>query len=352
MRRLPPPLALLLLFAGACDPASDPDSGSPGDSDSPADYAFPEHTTPANDRDFYELALNAMGGAQERVRVIEYLIYDGNLVDEFLDALRETHARGVPVEVLADEEGEDTAGIIELLAAAGIEARLDSPDTTTHNKLVIADDVTLVGSHNWTSSALRYNHEATMLVADAQVTSFYNDYFEALWEDSDADPELQKPPGDIVPIKNREIADYLGQCLDSATERIRLVLYALHYDENYPDSEVADLLETLEGVAARGVSVRVVLDASDWTTSNQINDRATERLLAAGIEVRNTPSDVTTHAKMLLCDETVIVGDANWSYSAFEYYNGTSIQLTDPQVAAAYQEWFDSIWEESSVAGQ
>ncbi len=51
------------------------------------------------------------------------------------------------------------------LRKKGIKVIFDSPETTTHAKLVVIDNrYCLVGSHNFTHSALAYNHELSLLV--------------------------------------------------------------------------------------------------------------------------------------------------------------------------------------------
>jgi phosphatidylserine/phosphatidylglycerophosphate/cardiolipin synthase-like enzyme len=99
----------------------------------------------------------------------------------------------------------------------------------------------------------------------------------------------------------------------------------------------------------RGLDVAVILDQSEWITDNDINDEVTALLLDRGVPLRLSDPAVTTHAKAMRCDGTVIVGDANWSYSSMELYNGTSIQVTRPEVTAQYQGWFDEIWDEGEA---
>ena len=227
-----------------------------------------------------------------------------------------------------------------------IQAKLDSGSTTTHNKLIIADDVSLVGSHNLSSSALAENHEASIYVAEAEVTGFYEDYFQALWVNSDADPSLEKPDNStVVPIKNKEIAAYLESCLDGAQERVRLIMYAMvTYEDS--SSDVYVLTRALLAAHERGLDVKVVLDQSDWITDNDINDQAIATFESRNVPLRLAERDTTTHAKVLLCDDTVIVGDANWSYSSMELYNGTSVLVSRTAVVDQYWEWFDEIWAE------
>ncbi len=355
-------IAALLLagLAVACTP--DPDG--PVDDTSPAGACVPGENDPstgqpdlrctqaANDREYFWFAREAIEAAQTRVHVMEYLLYDtgeaGLLLEELIDAAE----RGVEVKVLADEEVDETAGVISWLESASggaIDGKLDSSSTVSHNKLIIADDVTLVGSHNMSSSALGDNHEGSVYIVEPEVTSFYEAYFQAKWVDSGSSPSATKPSVDgIVPIIDDEIGGYLLDCLDGAQQEIRLVMYALAYRPG-DSGDVTTLINHLVQAHDRGVDVAVVLDQSDWIASNDINDEAIDLLESRGVSLRLADRDVTTHAKVLRCDDTVIVGDANWSYSSMELYNGTSVQVTREAVAEQYRVWFDEIWDEGEA---
>jgi phosphatidylserine/phosphatidylglycerophosphate/cardiolipin synthase-like enzyme len=351
--RLGVSLILAALFAQAC-PA--PRGGETGDSE--PDSTIPSGTPDlgisqaANDSDYFWFARESIEAAQTRVHVIEYLLYDTGLAEQLLLELVDAAERGVEVKLLADETVEDTAGNLDWLRDASggaIQAALDSTGTVSHNKLIIADSVTLVGSHNMSSSALSANHEASMYMVEADVTDFYEAYFQSMWADSDIDPSIDKPDrDDIVPIKNDEIGGQLLGCLSDAQERVRLVMYAVSYRPG-DSGDVTSLVNSVVQAHDRGVDVQVVLDQSDWIESNDINDEAIALFQQQGVALRLAERGVTTHAKMLLCDDTIIVGDANWSYSSMELYNGTSVAVTRPAVAAQYLAWFDEIWEEGEA---
>ena len=120
-------------------------------------------------------------------------------------------------------------------------------------------------------------------------------------------------------------------------------MYAIAWDDRFPGSEVDQILVALASAQARGVAVRVIVDASAWTVANAINDAAIARLGAAGIEVWRAPPSVTTHAKVLRCDETVLVSDANWSYSGLALMHGTSLLARTPALLAEIETWMDEI---------
>ena len=85
---------------------------------------------------------------------------------------------------------------------------------TTHNKLFVVDDATLVGSHNLTGSALDDNTEGSVYVGIPEVTAFYAAYVEALWASPQGVGELVVPStGPVVPLYDRTVAGALRACL-------------------------------------------------------------------------------------------------------------------------------------------
>ncbi len=143
-----------------------------------------------DDRYFNELK-NLLLKANSSVYVIMYVIkYDPNEpddpVNQLLSVLAELRTRGVDVKVVIDDETyRSYPETITYLKNAGVPTRLDkSQRTTTHAKLVIIDNKTVViGSHNWTESALRYNHEASVMVQDKEIAEELAKYFMNLWNE-------------------------------------------------------------------------------------------------------------------------------------------------------------------------
>jgi len=339
--RRPPPLDT----GGVPADTGETDTGASDTGASDTGTAAALLVEPANDRAYEPVAHDLLAGANHRVRLVMFLVQDTWPVTELVADLEAAAGSGIDVRVLLDEEGSGVQSVVDALNAAGVQASLDSPRTTTHNKLLVVDDEVLVGSHNWTGSALQYNHEDSVLVHSAAVADAYATYADALWADSDADPEVPTVQEvGVVPVARVQLVPELGDCVDSASARVDLAMYALAWYSAYPDGSVGRLLDAVEEAHERGVAVRVLLDQSPWIADNRINDAAATRLLDAGIEVRHTASSVTTHAKLLRCDDEVIVSDANWSHSGLDLYNGTSFVVTDGSVSDAYAAYFDGLW--------
>ena len=58
----------------------------------------------------------------------------------------------------------------DLLLSAGVPVLYDSKNRVTHSKVMVIDRyITIVGSTNWTYSALKKNHEASVIIRSRDV---------------------------------------------------------------------------------------------------------------------------------------------------------------------------------------
>ncbi len=291
--------------------------------------------------------LAAIQGAEQRVWTAQYTLWRGALTEPVYAALAAAAERGVEVRVLADEEAEDTPGVLEALRAAGAEVTLDSPAVTTHHKLWIIDQQLITGSHNLSDSALSRNEELSAGTADPGALAAAEARFGALWRDPALRPEATATVDPTLPVQffaDDEALGALLSCIEAAEQRVRVGIYAVAWDERYPGSAVDLLLGALEAAVGRGVDVAVLLDDSAWVRDNHINDAAFARLRAAGVPVRRADRSELVHGKALACDGQALVSDANWSYSGLELYHGASLSLRDAGAAAEVAGWVDGLY--------
>ncbi len=153
-----------------------------------------------NDRDYYPVAIKMIDNAQKSIHMVMFeIVWYGNPNDDQHDvsklgkALVDAHKRGVDVKVIL-ENGYGWGGFeyskipgyaknwSQYFNSNGVEVRLDWSNETTHDKLIIIDgEIVIVGSTNWSTSALDYNHEANILIENEKVAEEYEEYFEHLW---------------------------------------------------------------------------------------------------------------------------------------------------------------------------
>jgi phosphatidylserine/phosphatidylglycerophosphate/cardiolipin synthase-like enzyme len=144
---------------------------------------------PLFDRDYFSALVQWVERANVSIHVVMYAAkYDpsepGDPVNQLLNKLAYARSRGVDVRVVVDDEtAKSYPQTIDFLKNSGIAVKLDeSSGRTTHAKLVIIDGkAVLVGSHNWTESALSYNHEASVLIISQDIAEKFEEYFESIW---------------------------------------------------------------------------------------------------------------------------------------------------------------------------
>lgn len=139
------------------------------------------HGRPGSD-DYHTTALRLIGGARQRVSVVLYVarLDDDGPVMHLIQALSDAARRGVTVRVVLDRGRDWRTGdldpkhveVAERLRRAGVRVVLDEDDRTTHAKVLVVDDhQVVVGSHNWTRSALTANREWSLLIDDPEIAA-------------------------------------------------------------------------------------------------------------------------------------------------------------------------------------
>ncbi len=131
---------------------------------------------PGHALDYAREARRLIDGAGERIRVVVYVVrVDEGPVRDLLQALADAVARGVDVRVCLDYGAKFDDPAIDpkheapaaWLQAKGVTVVLDEEDRTTHAKVLVVDRRhVLLGSHNWTASALTRNREAAVVLDD------------------------------------------------------------------------------------------------------------------------------------------------------------------------------------------
>jgi phosphatidylserine/phosphatidylglycerophosphate/cardiolipin synthase-like enzyme len=110
--------------------------------------------------------------------------------DLIMASLTAAAQRGVKVAVLLergrgrgsdDKLDRDNVETGRRLQKKGVYVYLDAPQTTTHTKMVVVDGAyTFIGSHNLTQSALKYNHEISVLINSPQVAAEARSYINSI----------------------------------------------------------------------------------------------------------------------------------------------------------------------------
>ncbi len=200
---------------------------------------------------YFETALNEINSAKSSIFLVMYLVSVSPNQPEaqpsqLLDALVKAKDRGVDVKVILDQninfetESLDDAVLtnknqnaFEFLKRNGVNAFFDESQTFTHTKTLIIDNKTvLLGSTNWSKSALARNNEANVLVHSEEFAKTVLESLNRIKLQENV-PAILTPS---IPVPKNFITDkkVLGEMASSSDERaFDTYLYFLkEFDQN------------------------------------------------------------------------------------------------------------------------
>ena len=143
------------------------------------------------DKEYFDALILAIQNAGNRIDMAMFIFkitsFSKNRASQVLKELIAAGKRGVLVRVLLEKSGYDddlnneNQRVAKKLRRNNIKVAFDSPDITTHTKLVVIDRrYVFIGSHNLTHSALFHNHEFSLLIDNRALARELIDYMERL----------------------------------------------------------------------------------------------------------------------------------------------------------------------------
>ena len=315
-----------------------------------------EAVRPVVNREYLPAVLDLINAATNSIEFVQLEMHDDRAVQAIEAALAAAVKRGVRVRGLLDDGVDFNAAAVERLLALGAEAKLDTPVKMTHSKLAIVDGrIVLLGSTNWTGNSMGNNNESNVRLDDPVLAAYFGRYVAALWADSAAEPDMPAvESGAVKTVVNRQYFPEVMGLFQSATQRIRVVMYGINYSPKYAGSKVNQLVEALAAARARGVDVAVAVDLSDYNhLLNKVNAPAKKFLADAGVATFDDSLKTTTHAKVVVADGCAVIGSVNWGKDALENRNETCLAIRDPAVADRFAEYFERVVADGApLAGQ
>jgi hypothetical protein len=141
---------------------------------------------------YFDSVLNAINNARNKIRIVMFNMVnegDNSLSGKLLIALNNAKNRGVDIKVIVDGDWDgnndgipDNISAISYLKSKGIPVKSDEGEPPrTHIKLVIIDDTTYIGSHNWISIQLASVEEASVKLRSPFILQDAIEYFDWKW---------------------------------------------------------------------------------------------------------------------------------------------------------------------------
>jgi phosphatidylserine/phosphatidylglycerophosphate/cardiolipin synthase-like enzyme len=151
----------------------------------------------AGTTNYVRVLTQLLASAQRSVHVVMYRAshypgYPGSLSNVILQGVIDAAGRGLDVRIVLDDcaffpdSAEANLEAALFLHLHGVDVRLDDPSVTTHAKLVIVDEESvLVGSTNWNYYSLEKDNEVDLaFIGLRSVALPYERFFRLVWEDA------------------------------------------------------------------------------------------------------------------------------------------------------------------------
>jgi len=166
-----------------------------------------------------------------------------------------------------------------------------------------------------------------------------------LWGPTRTPPPTLILSGDGHPYAYARGAERL---IAGSHKRIWMLMYVIHMEEKGEEGPVNGLMQALAAAAARGVHVQVALDLGEPAKFGQEPDlkhvEAERWLYAHGIHVMLDEPNRTTHAKVMIVDDSIVLmGSHNWTRSAIVENREASVVLSDAGIAKDLEDYCASV---------
>lgn len=154
------------------------------------------------------------------------------------------------------------------------------------------------------------------------------------------------PAESVEPLLKEDYYSRVCSLVRGAKESIYILMYAIQVGESkyHP---VNRLCQDLIQAHKRGVKIEIILEYSSAARDKfitEINQKALDLLSKEGIRVRFDDSRRVTHAKLVIIDDYItILGSHNWTYTAFQRNNESSILIKSRKVAQKFLKYFQTI---------
>jgi len=146
-------------------------------------------------------------------------------------------------------------------------------------------------------------------------------------------------------LLDRDYFPELKKMINASNRSIKMIMFEAIYYKKFKNSPSNQLIDELIKAKRRGVDVQVILDIrqkSDKTTKRNLE--TAKRLTSAGVGVIFDMEQITTHSKLLIIDEKIIViGSTNWTYNALTSNHESSIVFDSSETAIELIEFFEKI---------
>ena len=168
-------------------------------------------------------------------------------------------------------------------------------------------------------------------------------------------PTRQWFPVQARALDGAETRGMLRTLLSKASARILVTQFLLDVRPDADEAkDVLMLLQLLVAARGRGLDVRVLLPVVEPTegTPYDVNWPAAQYLASRGVAVRTyrgTAERPRMHAKPVVIDDVLVIGNGNWTSRSFRVNGEVGLSLAGADLANAAALQFERVWSQATV---
>lgn len=285
---------------------------------------------------------------------IDFAIYGYTKIPALQAALENAQQRGVKLRFVYDIDGKngnlypDTLCLTRILINNQADFAKNSKSSQSaimHNKFFIFDNKkVLTGSANISNTDMSgFNSNAIILINSQQIANIYQEEFEQMYSGQFHKSKLKICGKENLTIGNSNFSVYFSPKDDIIKSQIIPLINNANKYVYMPVFLIThkQLAESLIEASKRGVSVKVIIDA----TNAHMGASKHSLLRQNGIQVKTENFAGKLHSKSIIIDDTyTIIGSMNFSRSGEKINDENLLIIKNTGIAVFYKNFFQYMW--------
>jgi cardiolipin synthase A/B len=257
-------------------------------------------------------------------------------VKELANRLVAAKQRGVVVRAILDPDQPGNDNVEPILTSGGVDWKnATSLYTYSHAKYLIVDKQQVaIMSMNFNVDAMLNERNYGIIDKDPEDLADVQAIFEYDWKMANGATGL-----DPVDLACTRLIVSPTNSKVRILEHIKSATTSLDVEVMYISE--ASVRSAITDAKARGVNVRVLIEDPA--------DDSVPVFKAAGIPVKQPPSSMYLHAKLLIADQVAFVGSENFSFTSLTKNREVGALVFEPEAFAPIKTQFDSDWNVSTT---
>jgi len=294
-------------------------------------------------KDFLYVLRNLISSARKRIYIASYIASLSRITTDIYYAMAERAHIGVDVRVILNGASKEALkyneSTAEFLKSIGVK-NVKLTKRFIHIKLYIVDDFFIIGSHNLSGSPFMNRFEISLMIHSKEMSEKLTKVFNEVLSNELADQFIYRGvafDAYYEILANYKILSDIFQKTLLSDKRIKIMMYIAtmsRVTRKYYDL----LLEKF----TEGAEIAVMLNGASGICLNY-NKQVYDYLKAIGIP-RVKLSTSFIHAKLLVLDDTVIIGSHNLTSASIAGRLELSLAVKSKILADALDAIFEDVW--------